>query len=60
MFLAMAFTLENANMIAGVAGGIFLMIAPGSYATWVTWRGYRHSIGKGQRKSQAEESQNAG
>ena len=60
MLLAMAFTLEDANTIAGVAGGIFLMIAPGSYATWDTWRGYRYSIGKGRRKSQARESQNAG
>ena len=60
MFLAIAFTVEDANTIAGVAGGIFLMIAPGSYATWDTWRGYRYSIGKGRRKSRAGESQNAG
>ena len=60
MFLAMAFTVEDANTIAGVAGGIFLMIAPGSYATWDTWRSYRYSIGKGRRKSRAGESQNAG
>ena len=60
MFLATAFTLEEANTIAGVVAGAFLMIAPGSYATWDTWRGYRYSIGKGRRKSRARESQNAG
>ena len=61
MFLSIAFTLEDAARIAGVAaGGVFLMIAPGSYATWDTWRGYRYSTGKGRRKSRAGESQNAG
>ena len=60
MFLSMAFAVEDANTIAGVAAGVFLMIAPGSYATWETWRGYRYSIGKGRRKSRAGESQNAG
>ncbi len=61
MFLSIAFTLEDATRIAGVAaGGIFLMIAPGSYATWETWRGYRYSTDKGRRKSRAGESQNAG
>ncbi|MDE2788359.1 MAG: hypothetical protein OXL37_17100 [Chloroflexota bacterium] len=61
MFLSIAFTLEDATRIAGVAaGGVFLMIAPGSYATWDTWRGHRYSIGKGRRKSRAGESQNAG
>ena len=61
MFLSMAFTLEDATRIAGVAaGGVFLMIAPGSYATWETWRGYRYSIGKGRRKPRAGESQNVG
>ena len=57
MFLSMALTLEDATRIAGVAAGsVFLMIAPGSYATWDTWRGYRYSIGKGRRKSRAGES----
>lgn len=61
MFLSIAFTLEDATRVAGVAaGGVFLMIAPGSYATWDTWRGHRYSIGKGRRKSRAGESQNAG
>ena len=60
MFLATAFTMEDAHTIAGVVGGIFLIIAPGGYATWFTWRGYRYSTGKGRRKSRAGESQNAG
>ena len=60
MFLSLAFTVENANTIAGVVTGVFLMIAPGSYATWYTWRGYRYSTGKDRRKSRAGESQNAG
>ena len=60
MFVSMALTLEDASRIAGVAaGGVFLMIAPGSYATWETWRGYRYSIGKGRRKSRAVETPNA-
>ena len=60
MFVSLAFTVENANTIAGVVAGTFLMIAPGSYATWETWRGYRYSTGKDRRKSRAGESQNAG
>ncbi len=60
MFLAMAFTLENANTTAGVAGGIFLMIAPGSYATWDTWQAHRKSINKNRQKSRAGEPRNAG
>ena len=60
MFVSSAFTVEGANTAAGVTAGVFLMIAPGSYATWETWRGYRYSIGKGRRKSRAGESQNAG
>ena len=60
MFLAMAFTLEDANTIAGVAGGIFLMIAPGSYATWDTWQAHRKSTSYDRQKSRAAESQNAG
>ena len=61
MFVSMALTLEDPTRIAGVAaGGVFLMIAPGSYATWEAWRGYRYSTGKGRRKSRTGESQNAG
>ena len=60
MFLAMAFTVEDANTIAGVAGGVFLMIAPGSYATWDTWQAHRKSINYDRQKSRAAESQNAG
>lgn len=61
IFLSMAFTLESITTIAGVAaGGIFLIIAPGSHATWQAWRGYRNSIGKGYRKSRALETPNAG
>ena len=60
MFLAMAFALEDATRIAGVAaGGVFLIIAPGSYATWDTWRAHRKSISYDRQKSRAAESQNA-
>lgn len=58
-FLLMSFSLGSSAEIATVAmGGVFLIVAPGSYATWQTWRGHVRSRNKGQGQSHALESRN--
>ena len=47
IFLILALTLEDVREpVAVAAGGICLMIAPGGFATWQTWRLHHKSIGK--------------
>ncbi len=38
--------IDSINKLIIVIGTIFLLLAPGIYATWETWRRYRKSISK--------------
>ena len=59
-FLLMSFSLNSNAEIATVAvGGVFLIVAPGSYATWQTWRGHVKNRDKRPTGSSTLESHNA-
>ncbi len=57
IFLILAFSLKsnagdnwltiNSAFWGMIGGGTFLIICPGSYATWEIWRGHRKSTGQG-------------